>query len=78
MRDVGDKILIRQLEELEADDLVKRADHKEVPPRVGDALAPLGLSLAQALAPLCTWGTENMEEVTRVFARREALNRRVG
>ena len=30
------------------------------------------LSLAQALVPLCTWGTENMAEVTRVFAQRAA------
>ena len=37
-------------------------------------LTPLGHSLAEALVPLCTWGTENLEEVTRVFARREVLS----
>lgn len=70
IRDVSDKMLIQQLKELEADDLVKRTDHKEIPPRVDYSLTPLGLSLAQALVPLCTWGTENMAEVTRVFTRR--------
>ncbi len=40
------------------------------------ALPPLDSSLAEALAPLCSWGTENTAEVTRVFARREALNRK--
>ena len=74
IRDVSDKMLIQQLKELEADDLVKRTDYKEIPPRVDYSLTPLGLSLAQALVPLCTWGTENMAEVTRVFARREAIN----
>lgn len=70
IRDVSDKMLIQQLKELEADDLVKRTDYKEIPPRVDYSLTPLGLSLAQALVPLCTWGTENMADVTRVFARR--------
>ncbi len=37
-----------------------------------DYAPPLGRSLAQALVPLCTWGTENMAEVSRVFAAREA------
>jgi DNA-binding HxlR family transcriptional regulator len=57
VRDVSDKMLIQQLKELEADDLVKRTDHKEVPPRVDYSLTDLGQSLAQALVPLCTWGT---------------------
>lgn len=73
VRDVSDKMLIQQLKELEADDLVKRTDYKEIPPRVDYSLTPLGFSLAEALVPLCTWGTENMAEVSRVFARRGAV-----
>ena len=73
MRDVSDKMLIQQLKELTADGLVRRTDYKEVPPRVDYSLTPLGHSLAEALAPLCIWGTTNLAEVTRVFARREAL-----
>jgi DNA-binding HxlR family transcriptional regulator len=74
VRDASDKMLIQQLKQLEADDLVKRTDYKEVPPRVDYSLTPLGRSLAEALAPLCTWGTENIDEVSRVFAQREAAN----
>ena len=74
VRDASDKMLIQQLKELEADGLVKRTDYKEIPPRVDYSLTPLGLSLAKALVPLCTWGTENMAEVTRVFAQRETWN----
>lgn len=70
VRDASDKMLIQQLKELEADDLVKRTDYKEVPPRVDYSLTPLGRSLAEALVPLCTWGNENLDEVNRVFARR--------
>jgi DNA-binding HxlR family transcriptional regulator len=72
IRDVSDKMLIQQLKELEADGLVKRTDYKEVPPRVDYSLTPLGHSLAEALVPLCAWGTENMAEVTRVYAQRAA------
>jgi DNA-binding HxlR family transcriptional regulator len=71
IRDVSDKVLIQQLKELEADEIVQRTDYKEVPPRVDYALTPLGRSLAQALEPLCSWGTANMAEVSRLFAQRD-------
>lgn len=71
VRDVSDKMLIQQLKELEADGLVKRTDYKEVPPRVDYSLTSRGRSLAQALEPLCVWGTENMVEVARVIAQRD-------
>lgn len=74
IRDVSDKVLIQHLKELEADGLVKRTDYREVPPRVDYGLTPLGVSLAQALVPLCTWGVENMAEVTRLFAQRDPSN----
>ncbi|GLR98631.1 DNA-binding HxlR family transcriptional regulator [Bradyrhizobium liaoningense] len=76
MRDVSDKVLIQQLKELEADGLIKRTDYKEVPPRVDYSLTPLGRSLAEALVPLCSWGTEHMAEVSQVFAERATWNTR--
>jgi DNA-binding HxlR family transcriptional regulator len=38
-----------------------RTDYKEVPPRVDYALTSVGRSLADAIVPLCTWGTEKGE-----------------
>lgn len=76
MRNVSDKMLIQQLKELEADGLVKRTDYKEVPPRVDYSLTALGRSLAEALVPLCSWGTEHIAEVSRVFSEREAWRAR--
>jgi len=64
---VSDKVLIQHLKELESDQVVQRTDYHEIPPRVDYALTPLGRGLAQALMPLCDWGTENMGEVTRVL-----------
>ncbi len=74
VRDVSDKMLIQQLKELEADGLVRRTDYKENPHRWTMASpSPVGPpASAEALVPLCSWGTENMAEVTRVFAQRAA------
>ncbi|TWI70040.1 HxlR family transcriptional regulator [Pseudoduganella lurida] len=69
---VSDKVLIQQLKDLEADRVLSRTDYKEVPPRVDYALTPLGRSLADAIVPLCTWGTENMAEMVSIFAKQEA------
>jgi DNA-binding HxlR family transcriptional regulator len=70
---VSDKVLIQQLKDLEADHVLARNDYKEVPPRVDYSLTPLGRSLAEAIVPLCTWGTEHMAEMASIFARRDSL-----
>lgn len=69
---VSDKVLIQQLKDLEADLVLTRNDYQEVPPRVDYALTPLGRSLAEAIVPLCTWGTENAAEMARIFAKQDA------
>jgi len=76
VRGVSDKMLIQQLKELEADGVVTRKDYQEVPPRVDYTLTPLGRTLAEALVPLCNWGSDNMAEVARIFAEREQWHAR--
>ncbi|MEN5148314.1 winged helix-turn-helix transcriptional regulator [Pseudomonas orientalis] len=73
---VSDKVLIQQLKDLEADQVLARNDYKEVPPRVDYTLTPLGRSLADAIIPLCTWGTENAAQMAGIFAQRDALAER--
>ncbi|WP_300749396.1 helix-turn-helix domain-containing protein [Janthinobacterium sp.] len=68
---VSDKVLIQQLKELQLDEVVERIDFQEIPPKVEYALTPFGRSLARALAPLCVWGTEHMQEVERITVRRQ-------
>ncbi|MBL9027522.1 MAG: helix-turn-helix transcriptional regulator [Myxococcales bacterium] len=68
---VTHKVLIQQLKELEADGIVMRVDHGEIPPRVDYSLTKLGQTLATALAPLCQWGTDHTREIARAVARRE-------
>src|ERR1700694_2059882 len=70
---VSDKVLIQQLKDLEANHVLARNDDKKVLPRVDYALTPLGRSLADAIVPLCTWGTENIAEMASIFAARDAL-----
>lgn len=70
-RRVSDKMLIQHLKELETDGVVVRTDHREIPPRVDYALTPLGRSLAQALVPLCDWGTRHMGDITRLLSEPE-------
>jgi DNA-binding HxlR family transcriptional regulator len=69
---VSDKVLIQQLKDLEADRVLVRTNYREVPPRVDYALTSLGRSLADAIVPLCTWGTENAAEMAGIFAKRDA------
>ena len=56
-------MLIQHLKELQADGVVVRTDHRELPPRVDYALTGYGSSLADALVPLCVWGTLNRGRV---------------
>lgn len=67
---VTHKVLIQQLKELEADGIVKRVDHGEIPPHVDYSLTKFGQTLAGALASLCQWGTDHVHEIERVVARR--------
>jgi DNA-binding HxlR family transcriptional regulator len=69
---VTHKVLIQQLKELEADGVVKRVDHGEIPPRVDYSLTKFGQTLASALAPLCQWGTDHVREINRAVTRRTA------
>lgn len=69
---VTHKVLIQQLKELEADGIVKRVDYGEIPPRVDYSLTKFGQTLADALAPLCQWGTDHAREIERAIARSAA------
>ena len=53
---VSERILVLQLRELEADGLVKRIIHAEVPPRVEYELTSEGLSMRPMLQSISDWG----------------------
>ncbi len=57
---ISEKMLIQQLREMQAHGIVDRRDFGEIPPRVEYALTGFGVSLSDALRPLCDWGREHM------------------
>jgi DNA-binding HxlR family transcriptional regulator len=71
---IKEKALIQQLKELEADGIVSRTDHREIPPGVIYAMTSFRRTLASALVPLCTWGDtqrSQVEEMKRIQEQRE-------
>ena len=60
---ISEKVLIQQLRELVAMNVLVRRDHQLVPPMVDYSLTPYGETLVQALIPLCEWGNRNREQV---------------
>lgn len=60
---VSEKMLIQQLRELEADDIVHRELFPEVPPRVEYSLTEHGSTLRSVLEPLCEWSREHMARI---------------
>lgn len=56
LKGVSHKVLTAQLRDLEADGVVHRTIHPEVPPRVEYALTDLGIELLPVLDGLHAWG----------------------
>ena len=54
--DISERMLVNQLRELEADQLVNRIVYPEVPPRVEYELTPLGRSMKPMLKSISDWG----------------------
>jgi Predicted transcriptional regulators len=60
LSNVTDKMLSRQLRELERDGLIHREVYPVVPPRTEYSLTDLGKSLSPILIQLCHWGETHL------------------
>lgn len=58
---ISEKVLIRQLKELELDGIVIRTDHGEVPPRVDYALSDYGQSVVPVMETMAAWGQRHIQ-----------------
>lgn len=56
MPDITERMLTRQVRELEKDGLVHREVYREVPPRVEYSLTELGMSVLPVLVAMREWG----------------------
>jgi DNA-binding HxlR family transcriptional regulator len=61
MPQITEKMLIRQLRELEEDGIISRTVYQSVPPRVEYAMTDYGQSLYPILGALCQWGWAHLE-----------------
>ncbi len=68
MPDVTQRMLTRQLRELESDGIVLRKIYPEVPPKVEYSLTEFGLTLVPVLKVIQAWGAEHM---TRIIETRK-------
>ena len=63
---VTQRMLTRQLRELEDDGIVARKIYAEVPPRVEYSLTEFGLTLEDLLRRLQQWGSDSLETIIRI------------
>ena len=56
--DVTERMLTKQLRELEADEIIHREVFRQVPPKVEYSLKPLGVSLIPPLLQMREWGVD--------------------
>lgn len=61
---VSDRILTKELRELEAWGLLSRREYPVVPPKTEYSLTPLGNTLRPVMASMAEWGLTNRSSVT--------------
>ncbi|MGA9140394.1 MAG: helix-turn-helix domain-containing protein [Methanocella sp.] len=59
---ITQKMLTRQLRELEKDGLISRKVYAQVPPKVEYSLTDSGKSLMPCIDMLCDWGAKHMSD----------------
>ncbi len=76
---ISEKVLIQHLRELAAAGVLIRHDYQQVPPMVDYTMTPFGMTLVQALMPLCEWGNEHRARVEEIMLSRSSeQNARTG
>ena len=59
LKTISDKTLRMNLKELESDNLIRRTEYPQIPPKVEYTLTERGRSLMKVLDQLCVWVEEN-------------------
>lgn len=59
-KNISNRILTKQLRELELDDIIKRIDYGENPPRVEYSMTNRGMTLLPVVDTMFDWGKQNM------------------
>lgn len=62
LSNITERMLIKQLKELQEDGLITRKDYKELPPRVEYSISKKGRSLRNLLIEMQQWGKANSKK----------------
>ncbi len=65
---VSEKVLIQHLRELVSAGVLTRRDHQQLPPVVDYTVTPFGMTLVEALMPLCAWGVKHRADVETIMS----------
>lgn len=63
MPDITQRMLTKQLRELEADKLISRKIYAEVPPKVEYSMTEHGQTLAPVILALSEWGSNHLKQL---------------
>ncbi|PTI68308.1 winged helix-turn-helix transcriptional regulator [Staphylococcus succinus] len=63
--DINQRMLIRQLRELEQDKIIERTVYPVVPPKVDYTLTDIGLSLDKVVYAICDWGDDYLKVIEK-------------
>lgn len=72
--EVSQKVLTKQLRELEDDGVIKREVYAEVPPKVEYSLTEFGETLIPILEALEAWGSQYLQKLSSI-REQQKLNR---
>ncbi|MDK7928034.1 MAG: helix-turn-helix domain-containing protein [Staphylococcus simulans] len=61
--DINQRMLIRQLRELEQDKIIEKTIYPVVPPKVDYKLTEIGLKLDKVVFSICDWGDSFLDKV---------------
>ena len=64
--DITQRMLTKQLRELEADKIIKRKIYPEIPPKVEYSMTDFGLTLKPVLKSLHEWGIKYIEKLKNI------------
>ncbi len=71
---INERMLSRQLKELEKDLVIKRKEYPQVPPKVEYSLEPIGKALLPILGSLKNWGIEYNDITNKAICLTEEKN----
>ena len=72
--DISEKVLTKQLRELEKTEFIRRKIYPEFPPKVEYSLTEFALTFSPILAQIGDWGVENKDKILEILEKQKNRN----